>query len=421
MQHVWNAASPTHGPVLELMCIPELLRVTVQGFVARVPQPWRAAAIHAGIYLRIPPVLAQGAVAVGAVATAARTVLEGWGWVPCSSAGEPLPGKAVPLLGGDQRVRNVTSVLLHPVVQQRVVRHREFVVAAAEPTAWSSPATAGPAAPNPPLQHTPAELELLRQEFVSSLPALWAVPMDNRHKDAFWRLSVNGVPGAGGHDICLLGPCPCGWRVDALACTTPDRKRLLGAPAVRAHTFWSCPVARAVVRELSQALPAGVQLHRKHVWLAIPPCAEVVLCVWQVVCMAAVAAMERGRRTMWSAHFTRLAEPAAAVNIFRQQTLAEAWGLQPNAPFIDGAAEQRISAEQFAARAAVADFWTRLDDFVTVLPDCGRVWHGSAGITPAHPFICASQGLPHRLQLNVPVTVVIAGPVGAAPAVVARL
>jgi hypothetical protein len=113
---------------------------------------------------------------------------------------------------------------------------------------------------------------------------------------------------------------------------------------------------------------------------------------------------------MWSAHFSRLAEPAAAVNIFRQQTLAEAWGLQPNAPILTNATEQQVSAEQFAARAAVADFWTRLDDFVTMLPDCGRVWHDSAGITPAHPFICASQGLPHRLQLNVPVVLALVGP-----------
>jgi hypothetical protein len=158
-----------------------------------------------------------------------------------------------------------------------------------------------------------------------------------------------------------------------------------------------------------------------HVWLAIPPCAEVLLSVWQVVCMVAIAAMERGRRLMWSAHFTRLAEPAAAANNLRQQTLAEAWGFQPQAPAVANVAGHQLAEEHYAARAAVADFWSRLDDFVSVLPDCGRGWHGSADITPTHPFICASPAVPRRLQLNFPVpvvadpAVVVIGPAFAAP------
>ena len=412
MQHVWGTAISTHEPVLQLMRLPNLLRDTVQSFYQRIPASWRAQAVSSGVFVRAPQASAHWADT--SVVSAARTALEGWGWVPCCPAGDLLPAKAVPLLGGTQRVRNVTSVLLHPVIQQRVARHQQFVTAAAEPTAWWSSAEAVPA-PRLPLQHSLAELDLLRRTFVSSLPVLWAVPLDNRHKDAFWRLSVNGVPGAGGHDICTLGPCPCGWCVDPLICDTLDRKRLLGAPAIQAHTFWECPVAQAVILELANALPVGTQLHRMHVWLGISPCPEILLPVWQVVCMSAVAAMERGRRFLWSLHFTSVAaQPVAASNI-RQQTLAEAWGLQPAALALGNVTDQRSVTVQHAARASLADFWTRLDDFVTVLPDCGKVWHGSAGINHVHPFICTSPGLPQRFRINIPVTIV-ANPVVVLPA-----
>ena len=265
------------------------------------------------------------------------------------------------------------------------------------------------------MQHTPAELEGRQRQFTASLPALWAVPLDNRHKDAFWRLTVQGIPGAGGHDICLMGPCPCGWCVDALACNTSERTRLLGAPSMQAHTFWSCPVAQAVIRAISQALPPGVQLHRMHIWLVIPPCAAVLMPVWQVVCMAAIAAMERGRRVLWAVHLSHLHTPAAAGQV-RQQTLEEAWGFDPAPSQLQGDAQQPLDAGQYAARDAVADFWSRINDFVTVLPDCGRAWRGSAGITLTHPFICAEAGVPARFRLNLPVLAAVAVPVVVEPA-----
>ena len=85
----------------------------------------------------------------------------------------------------------------------------------------------------------------------------------------------------------------------------------------------------ASIDAISQALPAGVQLDRMHIWLAISPCAEVLMSVWQVVCMASVAAMERGRRILWASHFTHLQAPAGVADQGRQQTLEEACGIVP--------------------------------------------------------------------------------------------
>jgi len=412
MQRVWGTARTTHEPVMELMALPQLLGATAERLYPLIPVQWHRAAVATGMHIGAPGMAGQETAPADIAAAAARMVLEGWGWVPHNSVGDQAPTRAVPLLGGTQRVRDVTAIIATSVVQQRVDRHRRFVVAAAQPTAWWSAADDG-RAPAAPLQYTSAQLENIQRQFVAAIPALWAVPLDNRHKEALWRLTVQGIPGAGGHDICLMGPCPCGWCVDALACNSLESKQLLGAPAMQAHTFWSCPVARAIVGAISQALPPGVQLHRMHVWLVIPPCATILMAVWQVVCMAAIAAMERGRRVLWAVHLSHLHAPAAAGQV-RQQTLEEAWGFDPGPPHIHNNNQQPFDAGQYAARAAVADFWSRLDDFVTVLPDCGRKWRGSAGITLTHPFICKDGGLPARFKLNLPV-LAGAGPVAVLP------
>jgi len=416
---IWGTATTTHERVQELMNSPQVLVITTARLYANIPLSWHTAAVNAGMHIRPPGAEGQEAAPADMVALAAHTVLEGWGWMPCDSVGDLAPARAVSVLGGSQRVRDVTSILLTPVVKQRVVRHRQYAVAAAAPAAWWANGHDGQA-PATPMQHTSVELEGRQLQFTACLPALWAVPLDNRHKDAFWRLTVQGIPGAGGHDICLMGPCPCGWCVDALVCNSAEHKRSLGAPAMQAHTFWSCPVAQAVVRAISQALPANTQLHRMHIWLVIPPCTTVVLAVWQVVCMAAIAAMERGRRIFWAVHLSHLQAPAAAGQ-GRQQTLEEAWGFDPGPSQIQGAALQPFDAGLYAARAAVADFWSRLDDFVTVLPDCGRAWRGSAGINITHPFICADGGMPARFRINLPVLAGAAGPVVVQPAADAQV
>ncbi len=60
----------------------------------------------------------------------------------------------------------------------------------------------------------------------------------------------------------------------------------------RAHNFCECPVARAVVRQTHGYL-AG-PLYRAHTWLGDPP-EDCLQGPWDVVAMAALTAMEKGR------------------------------------------------------------------------------------------------------------------------------
>ena len=249
--------------------------------------------------------------------------------------------------------------------------------------------------PRPQLRLSAADREGERLRFLATLEDLWALPWENRHKDTFWRMSVNGVAGAGGHDICMAGPCPCGWHMGPRARGSIEHKRLVGAPLMRAHTFWLCSVAEAVLHELVAALPRGIHLHRMHVWLCIPPCPAVHVAVWRVVCLAAVAAMNVGRAAMWSEHFARSGIQSS--DGMRQLTLQEAWDLPAAEPVV-----QPVRPDVYGGRVAVADFWTRLDDFVTGLPGCERPWKDSAGIPPGHAFICAVRASPGRFRLNMP-------------------
>jgi hypothetical protein len=68
-----------------------------------------------------------------------------------------------------------------------------------------------------------------------------------------------------------------------------------GGPSPRLHHFWACPVAQAVVDQLSVTIVRPIS--RAEVWLAQTP-EGVEQCVWDVVVLAAITAMEQGRRFM---------------------------------------------------------------------------------------------------------------------------
>ena len=127
----------------------------------------------------------------------------------------------------------------------------------------------------------------------STLKRLWRLPWENCRKEPFWRLIYDAFPTAA--RMHLPDPCICG-----------------GAPADRQHHFWDCPVARSVVGAISAALhgqPAATAaaaaggappaLPQRSIWLAAPPPA-VHEGVWSVVCLAAVEAMDHGRRRMYA-------------------------------------------------------------------------------------------------------------------------
>ena len=56
-----------------------------------------------------------------------------------------------------------------------------------------------------------AQVTKARARLGDAMRNLWQLPWENARKEVLWRLALNGVPGAGEHDISQAGPCPCGW------------------------------------------------------------------------------------------------------------------------------------------------------------------------------------------------------------------
>ena len=207
-----------------------------------------------------------------------------------------------------------------------------------------------------------------------ALSTLWRIPWDNLYKETLWRLTVNGVSGAGGHNIACARPCACGWTPATPA--TPEAR----ASALRSHCFWGCPVAQAVMAEVMRGLPhPSPPICGADIWLLrVPPSLSLHPGIWAFVCMVAIHAMERGRRCLWRTVLGQ--HPAAGADL--------------------------AAAVQQASRAAAAWFWCLLQDFVDLqqVPD---TWGGSAR---RHPFISVTQGrasaedmVTTLLRLNLPV------------------
>jgi hypothetical protein len=126
---------------------------------------------------------------------------------------------------------------------------------------------------------------------------LWRLPWENGRKEVFWRLAYDALPTAARLHRDQPRECGAGPR--------PDRH----------HHFWACPVAQAVVAAVQAELaaaappPAGqpAPLVPANIWLArTPPGLDAG--VWGVVCLAAVEAMDRGRRSLAAAALRRKRE-----------------------------------------------------------------------------------------------------------------
>ncbi len=229
--------------------------------------------------------------------------------------------------------------------------------------------------PAEPAVPAPAGLEGHLAHLTASLAACWKLRWDNAAKEVWWRLTVQGIPGAGGSDVWGELPCPCGWQCPG---REPQGRRL-AARVVRVHFFWECPVAQAVVSELQRCLPAGVLLSRAHVWLLQSPAPQVNLGVWRAVCLAALSAMDTGRRCCWKLNKERLERGP------RQQSLHEAWGLQgPPAPL-----------HARAGRVAVLQFWSLLEGFA-VLHRYPFQWPAGRDLPADHAFLARDEGLPAK-------------------------
>ena len=219
--------------------------------------------------------------------------------------------------------------------------------------------------------------------FRRTVSSLWRVQCGNEHKQVLWRMAVNGLAGAGGHEIVQGSVCACGCALEAPPPRRGPAHELTAHALVRMHhAMWRCEVAQVVVRALEavlrRAFPAWQgQLECRHLWLLHPPCLGLHHEVWALVCALALSSIDTGRRRMWAVW---RAERAAGP-VMRQTTLEEVWHLVAPPPL-------RASVLLRAQRAAVADLWSRVRDVAasTIAPKHWGDATGRAPVPAAHPF-----------------------------------
>jgi hypothetical protein len=190
----------------------------------------------------------------------------------------------------------------------------------------------------------------------SMFAAMWKLPWDNQRKEVLWRLVYDALPTVERLHVPGVHRCQCGV-------LSPGRE----------HHFWDCPVAVGVRGQLQRALPGGhPALQREQLWLAIAP-AGVEAGVWRVVVLAALGAMERGRRVTY------------------------AWRLQHSPVAPDPAALPLDMQLEVAGRAAAVGFWDYLQDFVSGGPKATVALGELVGAS--HAFIRCVRGV---FSVNLP-------------------
>jgi hypothetical protein len=255
--------------------------------------------------------------------------------------------------------------------------------------------------------------------------AAWALPLEHKFKAPLWQLMLDGVKHP--HNAAMDG------RSSAL---TPASVSLLRAAAglppaqppfapaaepttqpspaaagrryqcscgqgecSRAHHFSECCVARAVMATIQEALPPTCPpVQRHHLWLGVLPDTGETLRppAWALVCTAAIAAMEAGRKRLRALQQQRAAERARNGGL-RQTRITEHLLRADGQP----AAAPPAPITQLASARAVADFWATLQAFVSkgVPKKLGRRWW-RAGVFDDHPFVgCDEDG---NVRLNRP-------------------
>jgi hypothetical protein len=196
--------------------------------------------------------------------------------------------------------------------------------------------------------HLPPLQQAQHAELSHMLNAAWALRWDNNRKEILWRLMLDALPTAErmhhAQEQCACGAdCP-----------------------GRLHHYWECPVAQAVVKVLHDQLALnGVQVAvcRPHVWLARRPCSRLHAGVWLVAALAALLAMDKGRKLLF----------VWAQQLAQQPPLSQQHVM-----------EQHQHHIVLASKLAVATFWDMLHDFVG-MGDCRPEWEGKVGA--GHPFL----------------------------------
>ncbi len=138
------------------------------------------------------------------------------------------------------------SALQHDHVRQRREEANRLFVAEASGRATNSPWVA----------------EEMRR-LTETLPCMWQeTKWENTHKEAYWRLTVDGIPLLGNSIAhATAGVAKCGCRV------RPGCGDLCDTP--RKYLFLACPVAQAVGGKVEPNL--GVAINRANLWLVQAP------------------------------------------------------------------------------------------------------------------------------------------------------
>jgi hypothetical protein len=203
------------------------------------------------------------------------------------------------------------------------------------------------------LRHSAAtreQVDAAVTSFVGCFGRLWRVPWENGYKEVFWRLAVNGVRAAGACQRYFTAPCLCGVVGSG---AHGDCERL------RQHAFWECAIAQAVRNQAHRGL-GGALLQQWHLWLVDSP-PSVCHMVWRVVVLAAIWAMEQGRKHLWSLVHTP---------------------------------PRQGSAVQQAISKASTSFWSALHDFARHnRPVPAKGWDE---VGPHHPFLFVRLQIPLR-------------------------
>lgn len=286
----------------------------VQHLVNSLPSSWVAAAraeLHACLAAGITPPAADGA----SLAWVRSKLCAGLGW-KLDSGGVVLLAKLT--------VKQATRLQSLPVHDAISARHADFTL---KVMGFDGLLPGGPPPGQPP-------------EVCSVLKRWWKLKVPNTYKETAWRLTLNAFPTAARMQLQSAACVACGAAV-------PDA----------GHHFWQCTVAVAIRSEIEHQLtaagmvPNGGRVACSAVWLGRLPHARMHRFVWDMVCLAAIHAMNIGRCAAWS---VSRGVPAADV----------------------------VSA--VAIKAAKAAFWSALADFAATaqVPD----WARTANLTQ-QPFI----------------------------------
>ena len=340
----------------------EILRAAV-GMYQAIPTTWRSAAATTlpSVVQPQPPLTFGRQLDLTASTEAVATLVGRLGWPGLSLLHHQAGANGRPHF--PLTVKSATTLQIRGrLAEQRAARQAYVECALTD-------LSGVPLGPGGGGQPSPAQAA---QNLEVALGALWRVPWVNVHKEPLWRLSVNGVRGAGGHDISSSHPCPCGWPgpPDVGGRLSPQQK----AFAWRSHHFSSCPVAEAVKDEIRRSLPPPGTLSCANLWLLQPPSGIAHAGVWGVVAAAAIAAMSYGRKNLIRLHLGQLEE------LGEGQTLITNYF-----PVVAGAPPATILER--ACHRAAAWFWCLLQDFASLQLDVPLEW--GAGPPSSHPFLAS--------------------------------